>query len=94
MKYYDYDVRHLQKERETLRAENKELKAELAKAREASADDIRQKGWSVAIHNDYRLLGNSHTFWLFTKEGRAVKGEGRTDREALDIVRKQIESED
>lgn len=47
------------------------------------ADDIRALGWSVAVHNDYRLNGEPHTFWLFTKDGRAVKGEGRTDAEAL-----------
>lgn len=50
-------------------------------------DDIRGMGWMVAVHNDYRLGGEFHTFWLFTKDGRAVKGEGRTDREALDVVR-------
>jgi hypothetical protein len=53
-------------------------------------DDIRALGWSVAVHNDYRIDGQSHTFWLFTKGGRAVKGEGRTDADALNAVRKQI----
>lgn len=48
---------------------------------------LRADGWSVAVHNDYRLNGEAHTFWLFTKDGRAVKGEGRTDAEALDAVR-------
>lgn len=53
-------------------------------------DDIRSLGWTVAVHNDYRLSGISHTFWLFTKDGEALKGEGRTDAEALDQIREQI----
>lgn len=44
---------------------------------------LRDDGWTVAVHNDYRLNGEPHTFWLFTKNGRAVKGEGSTDEEAL-----------
>ena len=55
-----------------------------------SADDIRALGWAVAVHNDYRLGGIPHTFWLFTKGEIAVKGEGRTDAEALDQVRAAI----
>src|SRR5690606_37528993 len=55
--------------------------------REALPDDLRALGWAVAVHNDYRLNGSPHTFWLFTKDGRAVKGEGRTDAEALNAIR-------
>lgn len=50
---------------------------------------IRDFGWRVAVHNDYSLDGEWHTFWLFTRRGasgefdQAVKGEGRTDEEAL-----------
>lgn len=51
-------------------------------------DDLREAGWVVAVHNDYRLNGESHTFWLFTKQGRAIKGEGRSDREALNNCRR------
>lgn len=47
---------------------------------------IRSQGWMVAIHNDYMLHGESHTFWGFTKDGRFIKGEGRNDKEALRIV--------
>lgn len=54
------------------------------------ADDLRARGWSVAVHNDYRQNGQSYTFWLFTKDGHAVKGEARTDAEALDQVREEI----
>lgn len=58
--------------------------------REGSPDDIRAQGWSVAVHNDYRLDGVPHTFWLFTKEGRAIKGEGLNDASALDAIRSAI----
>lgn len=53
----------------------------------ASPDDLRAKGWMVAVHNDYRLGAELYTFWLFTKDHRCVKGEGRTDAEALNQVR-------
>lgn len=58
-------------------------------------DDLREEGWMVAVHNDYRLEGKSFTFWLFTKsiDGslHAEKGEGRTDADALDHVRHNLE---
>lgn len=45
---------------------------------------IRDAGWAVAVHNDYRINNTPHTFWLFTHpSGQWVKGEGRTDAEAL-----------
>lgn len=44
----------------------------------------------VAVHNDYRLGGVLHTFWLFTKGDLAAKGEGKTDLVALDKVRREI----
>lgn len=48
---------------------------------------LREYGWSVAVHNDYRLDGKPMTFWLFTHPGgRWAKGEGATDAEALDAV--------
>jgi hypothetical protein len=47
---------------------------------------IRGYGWLVAVHNDYMLGDERHTFWLFTNEGRAIKGEARTDAEALSKV--------
>jgi oligoribonuclease len=57
---------------------------------ESKPDDIRGKGWSVGVHNDYRLNEKPHTFWLFTKDDYQVKGEGVTDREALNLVRSEI----
>lgn len=54
-------------------------------------DDLRAKGLTVAVHNDYKLNGESYTFWLFTDaSGMSYKGEGRTDAEALDEVRCQL----
>ncbi|WP_454909675.1 hypothetical protein [Variovorax gossypii] len=53
-------------------------------------DDLRAAGWTVAVHNDYRLKGKAHTFWLLTKGERFVKGEGRTDGEALAQVRAAV----
>ena len=47
---------------------------------------MRADGWSVAVHNDYQLAGEAHTFWLFTRDGRAVKGEGPTDEHALTLA--------
>lgn len=44
---------------------------------------LRERGWAVAVHNDYRLAGKPHTFWLFTKGDFAAKGEGETDDEAI-----------
>jgi hypothetical protein len=57
--------------------------------RSRSADDLRREGWTVAVHNDYVLDGEPMTFWLFTHppSGRFIKGEGRTDAEALAHVR-------
>lgn len=60
---------------------------ELAALRASSADDLRALGWTVAVHNDYRLSGKPHTFWLVTKGERALKGEGATDAEALGQIR-------
>lgn len=58
----------------------------------ACPDDLRAKGWSVGVHNDYRLNGAAHTFWLFTKGDYQVKGEGLTDADALNQVRQAVES--
>jgi len=55
--------------------------------RAASPDDLRARGWTVAVHNDYRNHGNPYTFWLLTKGNRCVKGEGVTDAEALNEIR-------
>jgi hypothetical protein len=55
-----------------------------------TADDLRALGWTVAVHNDYKMRGKMHTFWLFTKGTRFAKGEALTDREALQKVYEEI----
>ncbi len=50
--------------------------------------ELRDAGWMVASHNDYRQDRVPMTFWLLTREVPefglvGVKGEGRTDLEAL-----------
>jgi hypothetical protein len=63
-------------------------------AREDALEYLRGLGWMVAVHNDYRLNGVFHTFWLFTHpDGRYVKGEGTSDCEALsDAIAAAIEA--
>jgi hypothetical protein len=53
---------------------------------------LRDDGWTVASHNDYRLNGESFTFWLFTnmRTGRFVQGEAKTDEEALQNIRIEL----
>jgi len=56
---------------------------------ESLLGEMRAHGWMVAVHNDYRLNGQSMTFWLFTHPGRGIylKGEGNSDLKVLyDIV--------
>jgi len=66
-----------------------------------SPADLRAKGCTVAVHNDYRLGGKAMTFWLLTYDTgkqdtfgrpitRSFKGEGETDAEALDKVRAEF----
>lgn len=55
-------------------------------------DELRARGWSVAIHNDYRQGQTACTFWLLTHpNGRWVKSESDTDEAALAHCRQQIE---
>ena len=57
-------------------------------------DDLRADGWMVAVHNDYRLNGKYHTFWLFTHpNGRWIKGEGETDAQAIAEAASQASGE-
>lgn len=65
--------------------------AEQAGENLASPNDIRAKGWCVSAHNDYRLNGEAHTYWSFTKAPHyEVHGEGKSDADALNIVRQKI----
>jgi hypothetical protein len=51
---------------------------------------FRKLGWHVAVHNDYKKDNEWYTFWLFTKGNECVKGEGRTDLEALLLAKEEI----
>lgn len=50
---------------------------------------LRENGWVVAIHNDYKLAGDHRTFWGFTKGERWLKGEGNNDVKALEEIERQ-----
>ncbi len=63
---------------------------QIEQLKKASPDDIRDQGWAVAVHNDYNTGGERHTFWGFTKGSQWVRGEGKSDGEALEEVRKAI----
>jgi len=55
-------------------------------------DAFREAGWSVAVHNDYHMNGVPHTFWLWTHpSGIWVKGEGLTDKQALEQALKVLD---
>lgn len=81
------------------RAEACELVAERIRAlpTPVSALDVlsalRHDGWTVAVHNDYKLNAKPHTFWLLTKGERAVKGEGETDAQALGQIAQRLAEE-
>lgn len=66
-------------------------RSERAAVIEASPDDLRAAGLSVAVHNDYSLDRKRFTFWLMTRKTdrglQAFKGEGQTDAEALNQIR-------
>lgn len=66
----------------------------LKQVQASSPEDIRARGWVVAVHNDYRKDGVPHTFWLFTRADRCVKGEGMTDAIALEEVRRQLDRDE
>jgi hypothetical protein len=53
-------------------------------------DEIRAAGWTVAAHADFAVLRATRTFWIFSKNGHVVRGEGTTDREALERVAREI----
>lgn len=63
------------------------LREQLELYRESSPNDLRELGWLVAVHNDYRINGIEYTFWLLTKGNECIKGEGRTDADALNWIR-------
>ena len=71
-----------------------EKRKSLSLVNHSSPNDLRLKGFKVAVHNDYVLNGEDFTFWLMTKKYNnvtlAFKGEGKTDEEALNQIREQV----
>jgi hypothetical protein len=54
---------------------------------------LRGAGWTVAVHNDYQLNREFHTFYLFTHpSGVWAKGEGTSDLIALTEAKKQADA--
>lgn len=72
------------------REANQDWTAEAWEKSPSSPDDLRQKGWAVVVHHDYRQDGLPRTFWLLTNGDRRLSGEGRTDAEALNQIRVQV----
>ena len=66
------------------------LAEETRRARASVPDDIRALGWTVAVHSDYRHGAALYTRWIFIQHEKAVRGEGETDRDALNVVRVQL----
>ena len=55
--------------------------------------ELRNMGWMVAVHNDYKIRGVFMTFWLLTHDdGSYVRGEGPTDKAALQSCAEEIEA--
>lgn len=66
------------------------LAAAAKAARESSFEmfvKMRQDGWTLAVHTDYRLNGKPHTFYLWTHEetDRFVNGEAVSDYLAMEL---------
>lgn len=52
---------------------------------------LRERGWMLAVANDYRLSGEWHVFYSFTHpDGIAAKGEGTSDLAALRLAEADV----
>lgn len=62
----------------------------------SSLAELRKRGWRVAVHKDYVLSGENHTFWLFTASHGPffVKGESTEDFYALNQCLSQADTID
>lgn len=56
---------------------------------------LREHGWTVGIHNDYRKDGYLCTFWLLTHtiSGRFIKGEGPSDNAVFKFIKANLDAE-
>jgi hypothetical protein len=53
---------------------------------------LRNDGWMVARHNDYKLGGIARTVWLVINDkGQYVLGDGKTDMDALRVIKHQVD---
>lgn len=69
------------------------LQARVAELESGCVDDLRQRGWAVAAHNDYQQDGKACTFWLLTRGSIAIKGEGLSNAAALNQIRAALQQE-
>lgn len=52
---------------------------------------LRERGWMLAVANDYRLSGEWHVFYSFTHpDGITAKGEGKSDLAALRLAEADV----
>lgn len=52
---------------------------------------LRERGWMLAVANDYRLSGEWHVFYSFSHpDGIAAKGEGTSDLTALRLAEADV----
>ena len=65
--------------------ETEEDKEVIVKSVEDALDALRNGGYMVAVHNDYKQDGRFMTFWLFTSnyDDTYIKAEAPTDQQAL-----------
>jgi len=55
---------------------------------------LRRADWTVALHTDMRDNGGLRTSWTFAHpRGRWIRGEGRTDRDAVAQVLRLVREE-
>ena len=57
---------------------------------QARLDSLRDRGWVIGCHNDYRQGGVLHTYYLFTNGDFKVQGEAVGDMMAIDQVEANI----
>lgn len=56
---------------------------------------LRERGWMLAVANDYRLHGEWHVFYSFAHpDGMAAKGEGTSDLSALRLAEADVDAKE
>lgn len=54
-------------------------------------DDLLKQGWELVTHKTVLRDGSPQIVWIFSKGSRILKGEGVSDIQALDEVRRSVE---